>query len=195
MFFDNNLNDYDIECCPKTQNKSLKAQNTADKHIIYYIIDNNVNIDNPAIHKDRFGYLTCNLNKYNLQTIISYYSQNIAIDDTFKINDINFEGNFTFPFDNINYTKIIIIKIFKFFKCFKLNFNEAINNLDAGGIIICRFMTKYFTAGMIDIANKYFDNVQQTLAWKKSRLLILSKLNESTFKVINKMAINIFTYY
>ena len=58
---------------------------------------------------------------------------------------------------------------------FRLYLQQLTVALDEKAIVICGFMTKYFTPQMLEIANEYFEEVEQSLAWKKSRLLILSK--------------------
>jgi 16S rRNA G1207 methylase RsmC len=52
-------------------------------------------------------------------------------------------------------------------------------------------MTKYFTSQMLDIASEYFEEVKQTLAWKKSRLLILKKgKGKKEASIINEINIS-----
>ena len=41
--------------------------------------------------------------------------------------------------------------------------------------VVCGFMTKYFSVSFLKIAEKYFENIEQSKAWKKARLLILKK--------------------
>jgi 16S rRNA G1207 methylase RsmC len=53
-------------------------------------------------------------------------------------------------------------------------------NLSGDGKVICGFMTKYFNKNWIARAGKYFENVEQSKAKKKARLIILSGKKEVT---------------
>jgi len=56
---------------------------------------------------------------------------------------------------------------------FELHIQNIANNLNENGLVICPFMTKYFNKQMLEIASKYFELVEQSLAVKKGRLMIL----------------------
>jgi 16S rRNA G1207 methylase RsmC len=59
----------------------------------------------------------------------------------------------------------------------------------ADSIILCGFMTRNFTPKMIDIAEHYFEDVSQSKAKKKARLLILKRPKKNIQNQLNFHAI------
>jgi len=57
--------------------------------------------------------------------------------------------------------------------------------------VVCCFMTKYFSKSSLKIAEYYFEDVEQSMAWKKSRLLILRKPKKD---ILYKELINTISY-
>ncbi len=185
--------EYNIVRYPSTDNKSLKAWNTADEYILEYIDKNKIYAKDIIIYNDRFGYLSSCLIDYFPKIIIDTKSQEKSIKSNISLNKLDStKCEFITPLDKLKSPiKLSIIKIPKSMELFRLYLNQLSEILDDSSIVICGFMTKYFTSQMLDIANEYFEQVSQSLAWKKSRLLILSKPKQrKSSSIINEISLN-----
>lgn len=159
---------------PPTKDRSLKAWNAADELILSYIQETEADRSNVIICNDRFGYLTCQLHFSKPQIVVNYKSQEKAVVQNLTSNHFT-RPDFVDPLlSKATNTSLGIIKIPKSLDLFKLFLHQLHNKLNEDGIVICGFMTKYFTPQLIKIAEEYFENVTQTKAWKKARLMILS---------------------
>lgn len=160
---------------PPTDNSSLRAWSAADEYVLKWIEENKPDIENIVIANDRFGYLTCCLNKFNPIIIIDNKSQEKSIDQNLALNSIKFtrENRIT-PFDEIpRKTSLGIIHIPKSIELFSFYLQQIFDSLNQNGTVICGFMTRHFTPELLNIAENFFEVVEQSLAWKKSRVLVL----------------------
>lgn len=130
-----------------------------------------------SIYNDRFGYLAANLSEAKPNNIISYKSQEKSLRLNFEANGIEIDETKLFsPLSEISSeTSIGIIKTPKSADLFALYLDHCCASLSDDGMIVCGFMTKYFNKQILEVANTFFEEVEQSLAWKKSRLLILKK--------------------
>ena len=69
----------------------------------------------------------------------------------------------------------MLIKIPKSLDLFRFQLDQLHESLKEDTLVICAFMTKYFSAQILKIAEDYFELCEQSIAWKKSRLLFLKK--------------------
>ena len=166
-----------IERYPKTNNRSLQAWNAADELLIQYFEDSN--IENPicAVYHDQFGYLSCHLSKIKPQVIINLNSQHKAIEKNLNQLKLEFSSNqFKTPLQDLeNKPNFVVMKMPKSLDLFELYLSQVYKHLAEGGIIAIGFMTRNFTKQSLSIAEKYFEELEQTKAKKKARLLILRK--------------------
>jgi len=184
---------FNIVRYPSSDNKSLKAWNSADEYILEYLDKNETSKENVVLYNDRFGYLSSYLNDFSPKIIIDSKSQEKSIYSNISLNKLDLtKCEFITPLDKLKSSiKLSIIKIPKSMELFRLYLNQLIEVLDDDSLVICGFMTKYFTSQMLDIAKEYFEEVEQSLAWKKSRLLILSKPKENkSSSIINEISLN-----
>ena len=72
----------------------------------------------------------------------------------------------------------VLFKIPKSNEALELHLQHIHQSLKSDGQVICAFMTKYFNANMIEIAGKYFEEVTQSKAQKKARLMVLRNKKE-----------------
>lgn len=198
-----NLN---ISRYPVSDNRSLKSYSAADTYILNYISENNIDSTGATIYNDRFGYLSLHLVDSNPTIIGNYSSQEYAItknaeDNKIEVAKLNFQNPLT---GEIGATNLAIIKVPKSMNLFRFFLIQIHKNASKDTKVICGFMTKYFTKQMITIAGEYFDVQEQSLAWKKSRLLILSGpkpdvdtniLNTIPHININGSPVDILQYY
>lgn len=193
MIYKNNGNELNITRYPKSTNKSLIAWNSADEYVLKYIGENKINTKDVIIYNDRFGFLSSFLIDFTPKSIIENKSQEKAIKINFDINKLSkTKCEFINPLDKLNESiNFSIIKIPKSMELFRLYLQHLSEALNENSIVLCGFMTKYFTHQMLDIANEYFDEVKQSLAWKKSRLLILRKAKPAkSISIIKEIILN-----
>lgn len=162
---------------PKTQQRSLKPWNAADEHILDHFESLDFNKTNISIYNDRFGFLTCFLHTFSPNVVINFASQRKSIEQNLESNHLSKdEINFIEPFSELEKKiNVAILKIPKSMDLFRLQLMHISKSLDGNGIVLCSFMTKYFTKQMLTIAEEFFENVEQSKAWKKSRVLVLKK--------------------
>ena len=158
---------------PETKSTALKAWNAADELILEHAKEIN---DDLAIYNDAFGYLTCHLFNANPICVVNLKSQETAIIENLKHNELSVDKIiFNTPLSPL--TSIVsnaLLKVPKSTDLFELYIQQIHANLAPNGIVYCGFMTKYFNASLLKIAEKYFETVTQSQAKKKARLLILS---------------------
>lgn len=168
---------YKVQRYPATSNKSLQAWNTADEHLIQYLQEQDITIGSLAIYNDRFGFLTCLLQKQKPISIVHLKSQEKSIQENI-LNNKNSDNTIIFLNPLAKLPKTIdtcLIKIPKSLDLFKLFLQQLSDNISANATVLASFMTKYFTNQFLEIAALFFEEVEQSKAWKKSRLLILKK--------------------
>jgi len=171
---DNNINknEYTITRYPKTRNQSLKAWSAADEYLLQTFDSLNLEKTTMAIFNDRFGFLTCHLQQFSPTVILNYKSQEKAIFQNIESNDLKFsELNFISPLENLpEQLDIAILKIPKSLDLFRMQLFQLSKSLNDEAVVLASFMTKYFSKQMLTIANEFFGKVEQSKAWKKSRI-------------------------
>ncbi|MGB1003226.1 MAG: class I SAM-dependent methyltransferase [Salibacteraceae bacterium] len=168
-----NLDSIKISRFDLSEDKSLKGWNTADEYLVNHVLENEVG-DKMAIYHDRFGYLSVHLNNYSPSIISGNRSQEKAIIKNVEKNGL-LKTNFHSPIHNLDHLiTTALVKIPKSLPLFELYLWHIHKNSSNEVNVICAFMTKYFSKGMLKVAEKYFENVSQSRAVKKARLLELS---------------------
>jgi len=180
-------NTYQLKRYPVTEDKSLRAWSNAELLAIDYITEKKA--DTIYLYNDRFGVWNCVLQDKELVTVYTYASQKKAILQNLRLNNLSTEAVFKTPLETINTVAIALIKIPKSLELFELFLQQIHTNANEKTEVVCSFMVKYFSASFLKIANIYFDEVSQTKAWKKARLLILKKPKKDILKkeLINTM--------
>ena len=85
---------------------------------------------------------------------------------------------------------IVLMKIPKSVNLFELYLAQIVTCIKEDTVVYCSFMTRHFTKQLLAISNKYFEVVEQTLAKKKARVLILKKKKElKENELINKLSL------
>ena len=162
---------------PETGNRSLRAWNAADEFLLDVLDDESSSTRKMLIVNDRFGFLSTLLHEKEPLSVISYRSQErahvlnrtenkVPVDDSLWLNPLeqwpkNIEAG--------------VVKIPKSMELFRFYLHKLSQSLTEDGVIYAAFMTRFFTPQMVSIAKEYFENVEQTKAWKKSRVMAMSK--------------------
>ncbi len=166
-----------IKRYPETGNRSLRAWNAADEFLLDIVADENLAPRKMLIVNDRFGFLSTLLHDKEPLSVLSYHSQEQAhilnqtenkapVDESLWLNPLD-----RWP-ENI---EMGLIKIPKSMDLFRFYLHKISQSLAADGVVYAAFMTRFFTPQMVTIAKEYFEYVEQTKAWKKSRVMAMSK--------------------
>lgn len=178
---------------PSTRNKSLQAYSAADQLLL-----NEVDLlpngkDTALIMNDRFGAITCGLEVENKFCSVHLQSQRQAILYNIDKNDSRGAVQLINPFEEMpGNMDVIAIQIPKSLDLFEVFLQQAANALADDGVVFCGFMTKYFTKSWLDLAGKYFSEVNQTKAYKKARLFKLTKAIRGEYRLQTKSIQNDF---
>lgn len=177
MYFEHKNESLKIERYPVTTNKSLRAWSAVEEHMLLKSEDLNLEEKKIAIYNDRFGFMSIFLRNYNVRAIIADKSQCKSFNNNFETNkiDVNKIERSNLMSENSWDANFGFIHVPKSLKLFRLMLIELAENSSDDLEIVCGFMTKYFSNSIIEIANEYFEDVTQSKAFKKSRLLHLKK--------------------
>jgi 16S rRNA G1207 methylase RsmC len=183
LFRHNDL-DYKFARYPKTSNRSLRAWSAAEEHVLQKIEELELSSEKIVIYNDRFGFLSCILNEHMPLVMVHRKSQQRSIEQNMNLNKLEWDRERQFsPLPELpEKVDVGIINIPKTMDLFELYLNHLSRSLSEQGMVICSFMTKYFSPQMLSIAGEYFEDVEQSLARKKSRLLILKNKTERPVK-------------
>lgn len=174
MNYTYNKRDFNIKRYPSTTNRSLQPWNAADELMLDYVDSMAELPENLVLFNDRFGFLATTLFSLKPISVVDYKSHKKAIERNYTNNSLMLKSkSVVSPFSELSSVDVAAIKIPKSLEEFEFYLAKAHHNLDAGGVVICGFMTKYFTKQWLEIADKYFKETEQSKAKKKARLLIL----------------------
>ncbi|UKN00468.1 class I SAM-dependent methyltransferase [Paracrocinitomix mangrovi] len=112
------------------------------------------------------------MDKYHPQSIISFASQQFALNENSKENGC-IQIQQTGILDEWKTTAVALLKIPKSIELFRLYLSRLSQNINENGTVLCGFMTRNFTPAWLKLAETYFENVSQSRAHKKARVLIL----------------------
>jgi len=179
MLFNYQGHEFNFARYPETTNKSLRSWSAAEEYVLLKLEEMDLSSKTIAISNDRFGFLSTILNQYQPIMVIDRKSQRKAIQQNISANNREWLPQLErSPLSEIPETiDIGIINIPKTLDLFRLYLHQLTHSLKQDGIVICSFMTKYFSPQMLSIAGEYFEDVEQSLARKKSRVLILRNKN------------------
>ena len=182
-------NTYQLKRYPKTTDQSLRAYSSAELLILDYV--KNKKVKTYHFFNDRFGVFNVVLGAENNKTIWTYASQKKAILQNLTLNNLSVSIDFKTPLDDLHEVDVALLKVPKSLELFELFLHQIYLASNSETEVICGFMTKYFSTSMLKIASKYFDELEQTKAWKKARLLVLKKPKP---KVEQKQLINTISF-
>jgi len=179
MKYNYNDRDFDIKRYPSTTNRSLQPWNAADELILEFIGDLNDEPESTALINDRFGFLATTLFKLQPLSVVNHKSHQKAIERNYVSNSLVLKSrSIKTSLESLPDTDVGVIKIPKSLEVFEFYLQLLHCSLKEKGVIVCGFMTKYFTPQLLEISSKYFEDVEQSKAKKKARLLILKNKKE-----------------
>ena len=168
-----NSKEYQLARYPKTDDKSLRAWSNAELLVLDYITDKKQ--ENIHLFNDRFGIWNSLLNNKDLTTIWTYASQQKAIAKNLELNNLSTDTKYKTPLEDIGRVELALIKVPKSLGLFEVFLQQIHKSANDRVEVVCGFMTKNFSVSFLKIAERYFDVVVQSKAWKKARLLILKE--------------------
>jgi 16S rRNA G1207 methylase RsmC len=166
---------YDIKRYDSSIDRSLKPFSAADEYLLQDFLKLTTKPRRLAIYHDRFGFLTCHLHLFNPTIILTNKSQQRAIDLNLKANNLlspRFSNPLS-PFDEK--IEFALIKAPKSLALYELFLEQIAQNSTKEVTVVIAFMTRHFSPKLIEIAQKYFEGVEQSRAVKKARLVTLTK--------------------
>lgn len=168
-----NSNVFELQRYPITTDKSLRAWSNAELLALDYIKD--FDFEKIHLYNDRFGVWNCALSEKKITTVWTYASQQKAIHQNLQLNDLCVKVAYKTPLDKLSDVELVLVKIPKSLELFELFLQQIHSGATENTHVVCSFMTKYFSTSFLKIAEKYFEVIEQSKAWKKARLLILKK--------------------
>lgn len=167
--------EFHLDRYPKTSNRSLLPFSNAELLVLRHLEERN-DLKRVHLFNDRFGVWNCALHDFDVTTIWNYASQKKAVIQNLKRNGLTANiTEFRSPLESLNSVEVALIKIPKSVELFELYLQQIHRASSEATEVLCGFMTKYFTPSLLKIASKYFEEVNQSLAWKKARVLRLKK--------------------
>jgi len=174
MKYSYNGRNFDIKRYPPTTNRSLQPWNASDELILEYIDEHSSDSESIALVNDRFGFLATTLFHHKPISVVNYKSQQKSIERNYTSNSLVLKSRTIIsPFAKLPELELGVIKIPKSLEAFEFQLQQLHGSMSENGTLICGFMTKYFTPQLLEIASNYFEDVEQSKAVKKARLLIL----------------------
>ena len=156
-----------------SEDRSLRAWSAADELLVSSSTETDLTSKTIGIYGDRFGYLSCNLSAYQPLVVTTNKSQELAITANLKANQLP-ETEFFHPSESLNNPlNVVFIKMPKSIDLFQLYLAHTSANSNDEVQVTCGFMTRHFTKSWIKIAEAYFEDVTQSRAVKKARVLSL----------------------
>lgn len=166
---------FDLKRHDLSIDQSLKPYSAADEYLLESFKNSSIRPKSLAIYHDRFGFLSCHLNAFRPITIFTNKSQLKAV-------ELNTEANHL-PFPQISdpisplESKIdfAVIKVPKSLALFQLYLEHVAHNSTSEVTVVIAFMTRHFSTQILQIAEQYFETVEQSRAVKKARTVTLSQ--------------------
>ena len=166
---------YDIRRYDSSIDRSLKPYSAADEYLLQDFTSLITKPTSIAIYHDRFGFLSCHLHSFNPTIILTNKSQQKAIQLNLKANNLLLP-RFSNPLSPLNEKiEFALIKVPKSLDLFELFLEHVSQNSTNHVTIVVAFMTRHFSPKILEIAQKYFEEVEQSRAVKKARLVTLTK--------------------
>ena len=160
--------------------QSLRPFSAADEYLLNTLNDSNQKPNALAIYHDRFGFLTCSLNALNPTTIITNKSQLKALGLNVEANHLNLSPT-SDPLSPLAIpSDFVLMKVPKSVSLVQVFLEHVAQNSTKDVTVVLGFMTRHFSTQILEIAQHYFENVQQSRAVKKARTITLSNKKEVT---------------
>lgn len=178
MLFHYHNKDYTFERHPQQENRTLRAWSAVDEHFLRHQETEKKSWETPLVlYNDRFGFLTALQLPQPTHTVVTWHSQLVALEFHLHENQVPREHwSQCTPLEPLPQpVQEAWIKLPKSLDLLQLFLQQLSAQLLPEAEVLVGFMTKHFSPQLLAVAGLYFEDIQQSKAWKKSRLLILKK--------------------
>ncbi len=183
---DSQKKQYNIKRYDLSQDKSLRPWSAADEYLLKTFDELDKKPTHLGIYNDRFGFLTCHLHSFHPTTVLTHYSQEKAIQANLMANlEANHVSlvNFANPLSSFEKKlDLALMKIPKSLGLFQFFLEQIVHHSTDDVRVVCAFMTRHFSPRLLEIAQEYFEVVDQSKALKKARLLVLNQKKKTAKK-------------
>lgn len=156
-----------------SEDRSLRAWSAADELLVNSRKETDLSSKTIGVYGDRFGYMSCHFAEFEPKIVTTNKSQEQAILSNLQANQLQ-EINFSHPIEPLSsLLDEVFVKMPKSVDLFQLFLGHIVANSSDEIKVTCGFMTRHFTKAWIKVAEEFFEEVTQTRAEKKARLLIL----------------------
>ncbi|MFK8054848.1 MAG: class I SAM-dependent methyltransferase [Saprospiraceae bacterium] len=165
---------YSFKRYDSTTNRSLKPYSAADEYLLsgYQALD--AKPSGIAVYNDQFGFLTCHLSADKPTVVLTSKSQEESIEKNLAANKLTIP-QFSNPLATFpDQVEIALVKAPKSLALLELFIQHIAQNSTDDVTVVVAFMTRHFSPKLVEISQKYFENVEQSRAVKKARLLTLT---------------------
>ena len=171
---------------PESTNNSLRAWSAADELLISHL--NETKTESVLIYNDAFGYLSANAQPRKVFGALDAKSQEKATLENFATNSLDSENfvSTSLLSEMTEKLEMGMMKIPKSLELFELFLSHFVKNASKNATLLCGFMTRNFTKHLLEIAEEYFEEVEQSLSKKKARLLVLKNPKKVSVKSMIK---------
>lgn len=186
---------FQFERYPLTNNRSLRPVSAADELLIVYGLSNIDRAEHLLLQHDRFGVLGTVFSDQSPQFVETFASQKKAL-----LQNLAFNGDLPMPHQLYAdalpaATSLGLMRVPKSIQLFERYVSQfawtaTSQETKDKPILVCGFMTRHFSPGLLKVAEKYAGQVEQSRATKKARLLILSEFKprpSTPLELINEL--------
>lgn len=175
LIIQHNNRSYQLERYPFKGNPTWLPWTTAEQYALHYVEEQWAQAKGLAVYHDRFGVLGTLLAKREPRVVLTHASQREALTQQLSHNQVApvpIQSLLQAWEQPVPYAVLQLPKSWDLLEHYLAHLSAA---LPPNAQVVLGFMTKYFRPKLLDIAQQYFEQVTQSRAWKKARLLLLSR--------------------
>lgn len=164
---------------PEGQAADLQAWDAGDELILQTMSEKHSDYDkNVLIYNDSFGFLGVMLQQYQPDLVVDSFMARKGAEGNLALNKIDQDLNFINPDEADKKYDVIIIKLPKSLELLDAQLHRISDLLTPDGTVIAGGMTRNIHTSTFKHFNKYFQEVEGSLAKKKARLIFAEKAVE-----------------
>lgn len=152
----------------ETEHASLQAYSKADEYLLQ--MQDQLS-DSPLFIHDRYGYLSCHLAHLHPYQLTNYRHQESAISVNHATNGLASPTIYRLDQPLPRRIKHSVMKVPKSMGLYHQYLRYIHRHATADFVGYAGFMTRHFSPKIVSLAERYFDTVSQSRAWKKARIL------------------------
>lgn len=167
---------YQLERYPFRGHPTWLPWTTAEQYALRYVAEQWGQAAGLALYHDRFGVLATLLASQQPHVVLTHASQRAALAQQLLHNQLDptkvAPRSLLLPWEQL--VEHAVLQLPKSWDLLEHYLAHLSGALPPNAQVVLGFMTKYFQPKLLVIAQRYFEGVKQSRAWKKARLLLLS---------------------